>query len=299
VGLRVRQKADEEVEMLQRTAFVLAAAVVAILLPIGAAAGGMSSFNFDRDYYVAGDRAVGQTVFWISKEDRHLLERTFYAYLIPQSRWIDPPRIPPDAVPLGPVTLGGLARISFTVPDVEPGGYTVGICDRPCRHSYVGDLGGGWITVVGSPEEARLLPVIDRLKTRLDRARWDAIQKARKSQRRDTALGAELEGLQEDLEQAREELGARLVALERRPQAAPGAFDRAGWAVAALALAALAFASMRRRKLAAPPDGDRHEEPSVGEGVPAEAQVASAADDLGWRVEGAEVEDDRSRVGAR
>jgi hypothetical protein len=225
---------------------------------------------------VAGERAVGETVYWTSREDRHLLQRTFYAYLIPGSRFIDPPKIPSDAIPIGTVSLGGaLARITFTVPDVSPGGYTVAICDRPCRHAYLGDLGGGWIDVVSTPEEARLLPVIDRLKARLERVRWDAVQRAQRSVRRDRALRAEVEDLQEELEQARGELGARLLAAERRSQASADPFDRAGWAVAALALAALAV-SFRRRRPAPPP-------------LPA-AGVTSPSDEPAWQLETAVLE---------
>jgi hypothetical protein len=281
--------------MLRRMVVVLAALFLVPTMLSGAAAGGGATFDFE-DYYVAGDRAVGETVFWISGKDRHLLNRTFYAYLIPRRQWIDPPRIPAGAVPVGQVTLGGLARVSFTVPDVAPGGYSVGICDRPCRHSLVGDLMGGWITIVGSEEEARLLPVIDRLKNRLDRARWDAIQKARKNQKRFAELNQWIEGLDEEIDQAREELGARLVALERRPQAesGSGAFDRAGWAVAVLAVAALALVSARRRR----PSGT--EAPALSGQPPASVEAAAAEmDDLGWQVEAAELEDDRTPVGAR
>ncbi|MGH2682845.1 MAG: hypothetical protein ACRDIX_06385 [Actinomycetota bacterium] len=284
--------------MLRRTIVVFAAAVFAFPTMLsGATAGGMSSFDFDRRYYVVGDRAVGQTEFWISRKDRHLLDRTFYAYLIPDSRWIDPPRIPSEAVSLGPIALGGMARISFTVPEVAPGGYTVGICDRPCRNSYVGDLGGGWINVTGSPEEARLLPVIDRLELRLDQARWDASRKARKSQRRVAELRAGLEALEADLDQARKDLATRLVAVEARPPAAPGAFDRAGWAVAALTAAALAFVAARRRT---PPLLGRPaspEEPPVGNEVLSDdASTVLEPGDLGWKIEAAEIEDRRTPV---
>jgi hypothetical protein len=274
--------------MLRRMAVALVAALFLVPTMLsGAAAGGGAVFDFDPTYFVPGDRAVGETVFWISGKDRHLLNRTFYAYLIPGQEWIEPPRIPDGAVPLGPVTLGGLARISFTVPNVAPGGYNVGICDRPCRHALVGDLVGGWITVVGSQEEARLLPIIDRLRVRLDRARWDAIQKARKNQRRDEALRAEMEYLQKGLTQAREELGARLVALESRPQDVPSVFDRAGWTVAVLAVAALAIVWRRRR-----PYGDLAPDPVETPSTPEAAE-------LQWRLEAAEIEEDRTPVGAR
>jgi hypothetical protein len=278
--------------MLRRTVVVLAAvtALMATMLS-GAAAGGGAVFEFNRDYYVAGDRAVGETVFWISEKDRHLLDRTFYAYLIPGQKWIEPPRIPDGAIPLGPVTLGGLARTSFTVPEVAPGAYSVGICDRPCRHSFVGDLMGGWITVVASEEEARLLPVIDRLEARLDRVRWNAIEKARKSQRHDAALRSQIGQLEEALDQDRDELGTRLAALERRPQDRPGAFDRAGWAVAAAALVALAFVSMRRRKSNFPAGLAPTASEATLEATP------HHGDELEWRNEAAELEEERTPAG--
>jgi hypothetical protein len=287
VGRRERQKTDQEVEMFRRTAVVLAAAIAWIAVPGTGQAGGMAWFKFDQPYYLAGDRAVGQTVFWIPRKDVKLLDRTFYAYLIPKRRWIEPPRIPAGAIPLGPISLGGLARVSFTVPEVAPGGYTVGICDRPCRHSYVGDLGGGWITVVSSREEARLLPVIDRVQARLDRIHWNARQKAQKNLRRDTALRSEVAELEESLARAREELGARLVAVEGQSQPASDAFDRAGWAVAVVAIAALAFVSTRRRK-----------RPEVPAGAPHGPSVALDAQDLHWKTEAAELEE-REPVGVR
>jgi MYXO-CTERM domain-containing protein len=271
--------------MFRRTAVVLVAALAGLLVPNVAAAGGMAWFDFDRDYYVAGERAVGETTFWTARKDRHLLERTFYAYLIPGARSIDPPKIPSDAIPVGEVTLGGLARITFTVPDVAPGGYTVGICDRPCRHSYVGDLGGGWIDVVSTPEEARLLPVIDRLRARLERVRWDGIRKAQKSVRRDKALRTEMEELQQDLEQAEEELSARMLAAERRPEGSPDAFDRAGWAVAALALAALAGSFWRRRRRPAPAP------------LPHGPAAGSPEDGPSWQMEAAVLEKEREPAG--
>ena len=274
--------------MLRRTVVGLAAVTALMSTTLsGAAAGGGAVFEFNRDYYVAGDRAVGETVFWIAGKDRHLLARTFYAYLIPGQKWIEPPRIPAGAIPLGPITLGGLARTSFTVPAVAPGAYSVGICDRPCRHSFVGDLMGGWINVVASEEEARLLPVIDRLRSRLDQMRWRAIERARKTQRRIVALQDGMEYLEQDLDQAREELGARLVGVERRPQAAPGAFDRAGWAVAVLAIATLAFVWARRRG-----------RPEIGLDTPPQAPVAPAEQELEWKVEAAELEE-RDPVGVR
>jgi hypothetical protein len=60
--------------------------------------------------------------------------------------------------------------VDFRVPAVAPGAFTVALCNRPCRHTIVGDLTGGWITVVGSPAEARLRTVQDNAEARQARA---------------------------------------------------------------------------------------------------------------------------------
>lgn len=275
--------------MLRRTGVVLVAAVVAMALPSGVAAGGMSSFDFDRKYFVAGEQAVGQTGFWISRKDSRLLDRTFYAYLFPDSEWIEPPTIPSNAFPLGAVTLGEVARISFTVPDVAPGDYTVGICDRPCRHGYVGDLGGGWISVVGSAEEARLRLVIDRLESRLWKVGSNLGQRLHAGKQRMATLQNQIDDLTDQLEGQRTSLEAALAGLARKPTAQTDPFDRAGWVVAILALGALAFVVGRRRKSSIP--------------AAPEAPVAGpvrVADDFGWQIEAAEEEEEeRTPVGVR
>jgi hypothetical protein len=276
--------------MLRRTSVVLAAAMVAMALPSGVAAGGMSSFDFERTYYVPGERAVGQTGFWISRNDTRLLDRTFYAYLFPDSEWIEPPRIPSNAVPLGPVSLGENARISFTVPDVAPGDYAVGICDQPCRHAYVGDLGGGWISVVGSAEEARLRLIIDRLESRLWKVQSNLGDRLHAGKQRTATLQSQIDDLTDQLDRQRTSLEAALAGLARKPATQADPFDRAGWVVAILALAVLAFVASRRRR------------PSIPAAPEApEARLVPTADDFGWQIESAEQEeeDERTPVGVR
>jgi hypothetical protein len=271
--------------MLRRTMTVLAMAIVAMVIPSGpAVGGGMSWFDFDRDYYVPGDHAVGETGFWTSEKDRHLLDRTWHAYLIPGHGWIEPPRIPDAAVPIGTVTLSGLARVSFIVPDVEPGGYTVGICDRPCRHSYVGDLGGGWISVVESRQEARLRGMIDRLERRLDGVRGQLRKQGERADRRANLLREEIGDLREATgkwERRQAWLETRLAQLEREPTGLT--FDRAGWAVAALAIAALAASIWRRRRSSAPVPAL----PATG--------TTSPDDDRAWQLDAAVLEEEEER----
>jgi hypothetical protein len=273
--------------MLRRAAAALALSLAAVAFPSGTAAGGGAVFDFDRDYYVPGDRAEGQTVFSVSGKDRRLLRRTFYAYLIPGPRWIEPPDVPPGAVPIGTVSLTGLARVSFVVPNVAPGPYTVGMCDRPCRHAYVGDLMGGWITVVGSREEARLRGLMDRLERRLERLRGRLSNQTWEARRRTDRLEEEIAALStatEGWERRQAWLETRLARLEREPQSSATTFDRAGWAVATLALGALAASSWRRRRPTPVPR-------------PTGATARSLDDAPEWQLDGAVVEGEREPAG--
>jgi hypothetical protein len=214
--------------MLRRTAVVLALAAM-VLVPAPAALGGGSTFDFGR-YHVPGERVVGVTEFWIRAKDRQLLERAFYAYLIPSRSWIEPPDIPAEAVFLGPVTIaasegGGVARMSFIVPDVAPGGYNVALCDLPCRHAFLGDLVGGWITVVGSQEEVRLRRMIDRLENRVWRVESNLERRLQNGNQRMATLQNQVNDLTAQLERHRTVLESALAGMGQKPAAETSAFD--------------------------------------------------------------------------
>jgi hypothetical protein len=114
------------------------------------------------------------------------------------------------------------------------------------------------------------------------------LQKERQSK---VTLQTQVSDLTDQLEQQRTVVDSALSRLARPRQAEVSWFERAGWVVAVLALATLAFASSRRGRLPVPaaPDvsGDR---------------LASAADELEWRIEAAEEAqeaEERAPVGVR
>lgn len=149
----------------------VAAAVLAGAAPAGAKG---ASLRFDRRYLVVGETVTARATVLEQPSSPRLgtvADGPFVAYLLPADTWIDPPHVPPDAVPLGTVVIndigtpGGMAlvRLTFTVPDVPAGGYTIGFCNDPCRHSSVGDLFEGWVQVVATPLEARVAALADEL----------------------------------------------------------------------------------------------------------------------------------------
>jgi hypothetical protein len=128
-------------------------------LPETAGAGG-ANFEFDREYYQPGDLVSGRVTF--GRGAGYPIRAgagPFITYLMDLDASIDPPRIPPGAIPVGPMTLSGvesgpwLARVEFTLPDVSPGTYSVGYCNDPCTIASLGELVGGRFTVIPAGEE--------------------------------------------------------------------------------------------------------------------------------------------------
>jgi hypothetical protein len=204
-----------------------------------------------------GDLAVARESFSAHiKSQARISDGPWYAYLLPGLRWIDPPNIPADAIPLGEVRIVhtpemgpmAIASIEFVVPDLETGSYTVSLCNDPCTATIVGDLVGGGFTVVGSPEEFELLRERDRLERQLSSTRYRLSRKYHTTERQLRAEAAE---------SARWE--AQAVGLTRRVDALEtvlvrsedgnigGPLGIAGWGLAAVA-ATVAVLIARRRK---------------------------------------------------
>jgi hypothetical protein len=143
------------------------AVLVIVVLGVGAlgtpAEAGGSTFNFNRRWFAPGQEVVGRAQFSDSVRDQgRIADGPYFAYLVRGDRLIDPPRVPRDAIPLSRVRMRAVgpgiweASIRFVVPDVLPGIYTVSLCNDPCRNAFVGDLMGAWISVVASPEQAKM-----------------------------------------------------------------------------------------------------------------------------------------------
>jgi hypothetical protein len=153
---------------------ILLALVVVVVLSAGPVwAKGGSYLRFDRLYYHPGESLKLETEFRtdvIGWQPGSVEDGPYFAYLLPLARripYIDPPHIPKGAVPLGPLVIQPgsheeewLASVSFVVPDVPPGEYWLDICNDPCRHSSVGDLGGGSFQVAANAEEAHLMNLL-------------------------------------------------------------------------------------------------------------------------------------------
>jgi hypothetical protein len=224
-------------------------------------------FHFDQRYYIAGDLATGHVTYSLhGTGSGRWRDRPYYAYLVPGGGWIRPPHIPIDAILVGQVRMHRLtssawltrASLTFPVPAVAPGAYDVALCNRPCRDTIVGDLAGGWITVVGSRAEARLRTVQDNAEARQARAlnrlegRMRGLERQhahdqREAQAQIASLKARVGALSERLSQAGSRLGAA-GQRDRRESATP--IGLLGWilvcALGLLTVVLLLLARTRR-----------------------------------------------------
>lgn len=172
---------------MRRAVLVLLASTVAVLVATPASAGG-NWLNFREEPGSAaapdgapdGDRSlgiwaivsVGQRIVavgttWPRSEHRiERLEReTFHAWLVRADEVTigSDGGLPAEAIPLAPFTLRwdrygtAVARAHFSVPDVPPGEYSVLVCQSPCTLIGFGDWLSGWLRIVRTPAEARLL----------------------------------------------------------------------------------------------------------------------------------------------
>lgn len=252
----------------RQTTRAAVAALLAGLIAVGGArearAGG-ATFEFSTEVAFPGQVVTGRAVFdpGASGAD-DLRHGPWDAYLVPGAgTGSDPFALPPDAegaVLLGPITIRSgaprshhTAEVTFTVPDVAPGGYLVTVCNRPCRRTLLGDLVGGWLEVAADAEGARAL--------RLERAVTEAFDL--RITELEASLGPRIDrfhrsALDRDgqLTDRLDRLADRLTALEGRvalrgppPPAEPPSPWLGGWTVAvALAAFWVAAAAARRRR---------------------------------------------------
>jgi hypothetical protein len=237
---------------------ILVAATVCTLmvLPIGpSGAGGMTSFDFPDEYALVGESVTARATFFTEARGTGRIENgPWHAYLLPERTWIEPPHLPAGVVDFGPIAVEeqgdgrALASIAFIVPDVTTGPYTIGICNVPCTDSFLGDLGGGWLSIARTEEGAALLRRLDRTARQLHRERYRLAQRVRDLERPLEGLQSRLDGLEGSVE-------LRLTELEDRLRAALAAEPGLGglpWAPALLAAAVVAAAVLfarRRRRL--------------------------------------------------
>ena len=235
-----------------RRATLLFATATAILLPAPpTGANGGAVFDFVDPYLEIGTEVQGSTVVWMSEKDPRLLERgPFYAYLVPEGRWIRPPRLPAGSIRVGTIGFRWLsdrkaaATLSFTVPDLPSGRYGLHYCDDPCTTAAIGDLYAGSVLIARDPEVGALLLEKEKLQAQVSSARW----RHKRASRQITKL--------EEAAAAAEAPDPRIVELEAQLRDARELPQDQGaptlpWLVAAGALG-VGFVIGRRRRRARP-----------------------------------------------
>lgn len=202
-----------------------------------------------------GEVAEATTVVWMDEKTVNRLARGPYrAYFLPDQKWIEPPRVPTEAVPIGTIDFTppqagarkGLASISFVVPDVPTASYGISYCNDPCTIATVGDLTGGWIRVADDAEEAQLLAEREEAGWKASALEW----KLKRAQRQIDRLTGEAEAV--GVQAA--ELRADVLGLTRRLDAAAGRGDAGPDAIPILAagLGGLALGLFLRRRRRVP-----------------------------------------------
>jgi hypothetical protein len=193
----------------------LVVTVAVIVLGVGAlateAAAGGSTFSFNQRWVVPGQRVMGTAQFSDWKgTSAHVVDGPFFAYLVRGDRFLEPRLLRTHGIRLGPIAMTQVsgdnreASIQFVVPRVRQGHYTVGLCNDPCRDTFVGDLVGAWIIITASAEEAKLNNLAARIEARVSQHVSDMT----------SDLQQQLEGLRESV--AAEQSPTMPVAAETR-----------------------------------------------------------------------------------
>jgi len=258
---------------MRRTLSLVLLATLITLVPASAASGGGNWLEFREDPRAGASRAadgtlgtwavlhVGQRVvtatgvYATDPRRRHLEnEGPFYAWLIPEGSFRGETRLPESAIRLAPFGISWSSkrfahvRAHLTVPSVPSGKYEVIVCNEPCTFSGFGEYVQGWVTVMQTPDEARLLAVARERK-------WkgrELAQKVRRLQGEVVALGAEV--VAADIELRERALEARAAQTSRsdleadRTSSPEGRGMIPGWAAAMLAAAVVAAAVIVRRR---------------------------------------------------
>jgi hypothetical protein len=234
-----------------RRALCVAMTALALQLAVTpAASGGGATFEFDDNYLVVGETVTGRTSVWLgATRTGDLEDGPFHAYLVPQNARYPEEGLPEGARWLAPITFERIpgpyatASVTFQVPAVPAGGYSLMVCNDPCTVHGVGDLVGGWFSVATSPIEARVQRLQDRLHWRVRAVQREVNRAEKLTEEGRVALEGRIDELESQLADVRADLGS----LPRTPPEREGFnwLGLAGWVL--LPLVAVAALARRRR----------------------------------------------------
>jgi hypothetical protein len=253
-------KGEEEVGMRRLrvlVVLVLAGSVVWGAMPAGADGGAFIEFN--RTYYIPGQTAVASAYVLIPKKKQFILDRgPFFAFAVP--RWSvlqEGHPIPERAVKLGTMTIhvrnnDTRLDVTFVMPELPGGDYTVQICNEPCTISGFREPLTGFFSIVHTARERRLLVKEQNLQGTI----WSLRRKVNKADRVSEVAAQQLATMQ----RTRDELAAQLeqVRNELANAQADGARARRSFidllaVIAACMALTVAAVSLVRKRRRAPP----------------------------------------------
>jgi hypothetical protein len=158
----------------QRSVIAIMFSLLAVPALPGHALAGGSWLSPERSAYVPGESAAFHGVFSSGSLEGRIADGPYFAYLLPQNRWIEHLKVPTSAISLGEIMIDHMgehlfrARVEFEVPAVPTGMYHIGYCNAPCTVNGIGDLIGGESIAIGATRtEARLSIVTQRLRAKV------------------------------------------------------------------------------------------------------------------------------------
>lgn len=247
---------DRKEAEVRRALCVAMTAVALLLVAAPAATGGGATFVFDDDYLVIGETVTGRTEVWLRATGTGDLEDgPFHAYLVPSNVRYPEVGLPEGARWLAPVNFEALrgpeaiATVTFEVPAVPAGDYTIMVCNDPCTVRGVGDLVGAFFSIAASPIEARVQAIEDRLHWKLRALRQEGNRAEKRAERSEIALEERIGELQRSLAAVRADLSSL-----PRTNPEEGRFDWlgvVGW-ILVIVVAVAALARRRRARVATP-----------------------------------------------
>jgi hypothetical protein len=191
--------AEEEVAMRGLRVVVVVASVGAMVWgATSAAADGGAFIEFQKTYYLPGQTAVATSSVLIPKANRDILDRgPFYAFVVPGGASLREGRAIADTA----VRLGVLAirprnhdtklDLTFTMPELPDGNYTVQVCNDPCTISGFRTPLTGFFSIVHTARERRLLIKEQHLRGRI----WHLKRELKKTTRGSAAAAQDLDSM--------------------------------------------------------------------------------------------------------